>query len=408
MINKRKTPKIAVGALIACQIGTISSTASAGLFSIIGKFLQYPKRILNTQPQMIFALLPYIKELVTSIPSAAKKTFNFVNDFLEVQGGYLDEDTIERNIGKAFEDTGIEKFEKPYKHLLGAILSIVRGKEIRDKENVERKKTNFILISGVKTKIREKLVDDVCSSFYTKDVLTLDLTGYSKSSILNALLPEQSSSSLWMRSSMDDDQESSAEGPGNKLKKYIEKKNDCGVVRIKLDAKGLKALDSTFAKLSKPSANGVVNIGGRELKTGNLTFVLELEDDDVNEGMGFLERSEHIKFPKAMEDVELEDLVENIFEKSFSYYTEKFDCKASFDKLLRSICAVLKRNQNIANEEKMLDLAEDFKHFFEENFEKLEGKQGVDIIYDAKKGGFSVVSSTPKKVEPPASNKQVK
>lgn len=405
MINKRKTPKIAVGALIACQIGTVSSTASAGLFSMIGKFLQYPTRILRTQPSMILPFIPHITNLVTSIPSFAKKTFNSVMDFLEEQGKYLDEGSIERNIEEAFEDTGIEKFKEVHKNLLRAVLRIVRGKKIRDKGDVERKKTNFILFSGVKTPIREKLVSDVCSSFYSKDFLSLDLTGYNDPR--SALLPETKSSSLWMRSSMedDDDNESTSENPGNKLKKYIEKKNDCGVVKIKLNSKALKALDPIFAELSKPSANGTANVRkGSELKTGNLTFILELEDDDVRKDMEFLRKSEHIKFPKEMENIELEDLVGNIFEKSFNYYTEEFGCKASFDIFVRSICAVLKKNQNVANEEKMLDLVEDFKNFFEENIEKLEGQEGLDIIYDAKKGGFSIVGAH-EKVGPPPKNR---
>ena len=402
MINKRKTPKIAVGALIACQIGTVSSTASAGLFSMIGKFLQYPTRILRTQPSMILPFIPHITNLVTSIPSFAKKTFNSVMDFLEEQGKYLDEGSIERNIGKAFEDTGIEKFEKLRENLLDAIFDIVNDKEIREKEGEERKRTNFILFSGVKTPKREKLVSDVCSSFYSKNFLSLDLTGYNDPK--SALLPESKSSSLWMRSSMedDDDNESSSENPGNKLKKYIEKKNDCGVVRIKLNSKALKALDPIFAELSKPSANGTANVRkGSELKTGNLTFILELEDDDVRKDMEFLGKSEHIKFPKEIENVELEDLVEDIFDESFKHYTNKFGCKASFDRFVRSICAVLKKNQNAANKKTMLSLKMDFGKFFIKNIEKLEGQEGVDIIYDAKKGGFSIVSAHEKVGPPP-------
>ena len=336
MVGKSRVSKLAVGALLACQIGSINTTVSGGLFSgIIGSIKEYvsvPLTVFQTNPAAGLPLLYRIPDFASYLYSWLVKIGAFFVDAFTESGEFYDEITIKRELKKIFAGSGVsaKKFGKFYVDLLRAFKGVARRKEIIKSDGNGSEETNFVLISGVKSPLRRRLVQDVCNSIYSKDPFFIDLTKYedkSLSSIIDTLFSTPERQPSWMRSYSNEEEDVDTSRKG--IVEYLNNKNSQGVVRILVTPRLLRTLDPLFSALVDPEAKGKITFRGKNIRLDSVTVVLELKEDDVGSDLEFLGRSQHVKFPKEIERVELGDLVYNVFYRSFDYYKEAFGFNAS-------------------------------------------------------------------------------
>ena len=387
-MGKKGLSKLAVGALLACEVGSFGSSANfmdsiktlPGVGSV-GDLWEGVSDFAKSNPILFSSLAgPWLAKLVNSIPAYLKKGKNYVKDLLESSGYFCSPDDVKNNLRSGFSE--IPGFKDTKKELweIAEVISQLKQKQERDEEKEEKKhkQTRMVVVTGVNNPLRKKIVSNFANSLYSGPILELDLSGCrNKGEVVSALLPGE-------RSFFSGDK---SDTPGDKLEKY-KNKNEHGVVVVKLSKDGFKAADDIFANLLKYSSKGVTKLKDKKtLETGNLTFVVEIEDSVPDVDYKTLDFSYFVDLPHEYSDKEVRVLILLNFARSIEYWQgEGVNLNASL--LLKSFYQALKNAECNDFMNTVGELSADLNSYIASNKEKFLKEGVATVYYDSKSGEF--------------------
>ena len=388
-MKKKGLSKLAVGALLACEVGSFGASANfmdsmktlPGVGSI-GDLLEGLSDFAKSNPILFSSLAgPWLAKLVNSIPGYLKKGKNYVKDLLESSGYFCSPDDVKNGLRSGFSKiSGFKDTKKDLWKIAGEI-SQLKQKQEKDEEEEEKnyKKTRMVIVTCVNNSVRQRMVNSFANSLYSGTVLELDLSEYSKrGEIVSALLPGE-------RSFFSGDK---SDTPGDKLEKY-KNKNEHGVVVIKLSRKGLEAADDIFANLLKYSSKGTTKLKDKKtLETGNLTLIVEVEDSISNvDSLKTLDFAYFVNFPQDYSSKEVSNLIMLSFARSIGYWQDE-GINLNTKVLLRSLFHALKDAESVGFMDTMAGLSDDFNRYMASNEERFLKEGTATVYYDRETGEF--------------------
>lgn len=398
-MRKYGLSKFAVGALLACEVGSLGASAGfvevmdsiPGVSSLksaaekIGKFAKSNPILFSTIAG------PWLTRFCSSVPEYFDKGKNYIKSLFENSGDFSTEEEAAEKLREGFGR--VQGFKDAKRDFLELSKMIAESKKIQvndesEDENEKAKQTHIVLVTGTNNSSREMLVNAFASSLYSGSILNLDLTKCSsKGEIISALLPGERDFFSGSRS----------DTSGDKLGKY-KRSNEHGVVVIKLSKDGLKAADNIFSRLLDYNSNGSVTLKGKNFETGNLTLVITVENDipDID-SLEFLNFADCVHLSTDNSKGEVVNLLKSAFKGQVSYWQNK-GVNVNTKLLLKSIYEVLIESESGGLEFSIKGLVEDFKRYMIKNKNKFLGKN-VPVYYDKESGEFSVKTKNQRKVE---------
>lgn len=388
VMRKNGLSKIAIGVLLACEIGSLETSAGLsefmdaipGVRSIKGvgeDVLTFTK----SSPYLAYMIGgPIVSKLWSSIPSYFSKGKDYALSLFENAKDFtLEEEAKEKLREGVSKIPGFKKSKQEFFNLAKMIAESknIQASGIVDGEN-DNKQTHLVLVTGVDNSLRESLVNTFAGSLYTGEVLKLDLTKCeSKKEVIASLLPGERDLFSGRKS----------DTLGDKLEKY-KNSNEHGVVMIKLSKLGLKASDSIFSKLLDCDSNGKITLEGKSFETGNLTLVLVLDDDipDIN-SLELFKSADCVQLPTENSEAEIATLLKNAFAWHIGFW-QKRGINVNKKLFLKSIYKALIETEISDVEKTIKGLVEDFKRYMISIQDKFSGN--VLVYYDKELGRFNV------------------
>lgn len=388
VMRKNGLSKIAIGALLACEIGSLGTSAGLSEFmdaipgvrsikGVGGEVLNFTK----SSPYLAYMIGgPIVSKLWSSIPSYFSKGKDYALSLFENAEDFTSEEEAKEKLRKSISE--IPGFKKSKQEFFNLAKIIAESKNIQasgivDGESVA-KQTHLVLVTGVDNSLRESLVNAFAGSLYTGEVLKLDLTKCeSTKEVLASLLPGERDLFSGSKSNT----------LGDKLEKY-KSSNEHGVVVIKLSKLGLKASDSIFSKLLDCGSNGKMTLKGKDFETGNLTLVLAVNDDvpDIN-SLELFRSADCVQLPTENSKTEIAMLLKNAFAWHIGFW-QKRGINVNKKLFLKSICKALIESEISDVEKTIKGLVEDFKRYMISIQDKFSGN--VLVYYDKDFGRFNV------------------
>ena len=387
-MRKNGLSKIAIGVLLACEIGSLGTSAGLsefmdavpGVRSIKG----VGEKVLNFaqgSPYLAYMIGgPIVSKLWSSIPNYFSKGKDYAMSLFENAEDFTSEEEAKEKLREGVSK--IPGFKKSKQEFFKLAKMIAESKNIQasgivDGESVA-KQTHLVLVTGVDNSLRESLVNAFAGSLYTGEVLKLDLTKCeSTREVLASLLPgERELFSVSKSNTL-----------GDKLEKY-KSSNEHGVVVIKLSKLGLKASDSIFSKLLDCDSNGKMTLKGKNFETGNLTLVLVVDDDvpDIN-SLELFKSADCVQLQPENSKTEIAMLLKNAFAWHISFWQGR-GINVNKRLLLKSIFKALIESEISDVEKTIKGLVEDFKRYMISIQDKFSGN--VLVYYDKDLGRFNV------------------
>ena len=388
VMRKNGLSKIAIGVLLACEIGSLETSADLsefmdaipGVRSIKGvgeDVLTFTK----SSPYLAYMIGgPIVSKLWSSIPSYFSKGKDYALSLFENAKDFtLEEEAKEKLREGVSKIPGFKKSKQEFFNLAKMIAESknIQASGIVDGEN-DNKQTHLVLVTGVDNSLRESLVNAFAGSLYTGEVLKLDLTKCeSKKGVIASLLPGERDLFSGRKS----------DTLGDKLEKY-KNSNEHGVVMIKLSKLGLKASDSIFSKLLDCDSNGKITLEGKNFETGNLTLVLVVDDDvpDIN-SLELFKSADCVQLPTENSEAEIATLLKNAFAWHIGFW-QKRGINVNKKLFLKSIYKALIETEISDVEKTIKGLVEDFKRYMISIQDKFSGN--VLVYYDKELGRFNV------------------
>ncbi len=415
-MKKNAASKLVFGAMLACQVGqtvSLNNTARAGLFSMLGGtvyrkllapvvepalpyvnkwFLDSPNA-----PMMIIALVPHAFKLSKWLTSQAKYA---ASSLMETEGTYATSDEVASYLYSSVED--FNELTNSVKKIQDVVDKIIYHKESNAFADSDEKKTNIMVISGVKTPARKRIVSSLCEALYTGEALNLDLTKFDKydkeDTLLTEFIPDNPNSRRLPVMGGD--------FPTSRSKKLIQqiqdyaRKNDHGVIKIKVTPKVLGWLDQIFSLFLEPKANGTASYADISFFAGNTTFIFEVEDSESsikrcvkNEGLGNIKmmgEENSVEFPNLMGTLEIYDMLGETLETGAIEYVMNRGVRFSKERFYESLCRGLSGKKKDIDEKFLLSIKDNFLDFVRLNEERL-CTGNLDVIYDEAKSCFRLV-----------------
>ena len=397
-MRKKGLSKFAVGALLACEVGSFSTSAkftdSLKTLPVVGSVEGFWEKLVEfakSNPILFSSLVgPWLTKTINGVPGYLKKAKNYAKDLFESSGYFNLPDDVKANLRDRFSE--IPGFKDTKKELwkIAEVISQLKRKQEKDEEEGEKKhkQTRMVVVTGVNNPVRKRMVSGFANSLYSGSVLEIDLSECSKrGEIVSALLPGE-------RSFFSGDK---SDTPGDKLEKY-KNKNEHGVVVIKLSKKGFEAADDIFANLLNYSSNGITKLKDKKnLETGNLTFVVEIEDSVPNvDSLKPLDFADFVDLPDEYSDKEVRVLVLLSFARPIEYWqSEGVNLNANI--LLKSLYNALKDAEASSFMDTIEGLSADLNRYIASNKEKFLKEGVATVYYDSKSGKFCSKSERQKK-----------
>ena len=399
VMRKYGLSKFAVGALLACEVGSLGASANfvevmdsipgvSGLKSVAEKTVEFAK----SNPFLFSTMFgPWLARFFSSLPGYFSEGKNYIKSLFENSGDFSTEEEAAEKLREGFGR--VQGFEDAKRNFLELSQMIAGSKKIQvndesEDENEKAKQTHIVLVTGANNSSREMLVNAFASSLYSGSILNLDLTKCSsKGEIISALLPGE----------RDFFSGSKSDTSGDKLEKY-KKANEHGVVVIRLSKEGLKASDGIFSRLLDYNSNGSVTLKGKNFETGNLTLVITVENDipDID-SLEFLNFADYVQLSTNNSKGEVATLLKSAFKDQVSHWQNE-DVNVNTKLLLKSMYEALIESESGGLEFSIKGLVEDFKRYMIKNKNKFLGKN-VPVYYDKESGEFSVKTKNQRKVE---------